>query len=171
MYFKVSDDELVLYINLPVQYTHTDSSLTVIFSFQMCHLTGRRTTQPTDKSTGRITRRCTNAALDGLNSTARPVVCTVSVTQCSTLPTLFKRGFPLMQGCFLRGRISPSDSVENQSFRPHPPTGTDPLNESFLLSGTGQLRLRGTPLADLGADVISQGRAHGARVVARDMFG
>lgn len=34
LYFKVSDDELVLFINLLVQHTHAYSSLTVIFSFQ-----------------------------------------------------------------------------------------------------------------------------------------
>lgn len=56
------------------------------FSDSKCVIsTGRRTTPLTDKSTGRIIRLCTNAALDGPNSTGRPVVCIVSVISTFTL--------------------------------------------------------------------------------------
>lgn len=57
-----------------------------------------------------------------------------------------------MQGRFLRGRISPPDSVEIKA------SNTKVFFVFFLFSGTGQLRLRGALHADLCADVISQCR-------------
>lgn len=55
-----------------------------------------------------------------------------------------------MQGRFLRGRISPPDSVEIKA--------SNTKVVFYLFSGTGQLRLRGALHADLCADVISQCR-------------
>lgn len=48
-------------------------------------LTGRRTTQRTDKCTGRIMRLCTSVALDGPNLTEKRVVFIVSIP----LPYIF----------------------------------------------------------------------------------
>lgn len=50
-----------------------------VFNFMFVMLTGRHTTQHTDKCTDRIIRLCTSVALDGLNLMERQVVSTVSI--------------------------------------------------------------------------------------------
>lgn len=52
-------------------------------------LTGRRTTQHTDKCTDKITRLCTSVVLDGLNLTEKQVVCIVSICISYVFVSLF----------------------------------------------------------------------------------
>lgn len=166
---RVSDDPCVC----TSAYIHTHSSLTWSpFNFKCLTcvvLTGRRTTQRTDKSTGRIIRPCTSAAPDGLSLTERRVVCIVSVMKCSSLSFMkllfcIKRNtgmFTQKAACLFltqqeRGRLQTSPHAWHRS-----------LEWKVFRNRSKEVK-RSFAHADLAADVIRQCCVHSARVVATD---